>query len=467
MQMQACDVAVVGAGLSGSLTVINLLRCSTKPLRIVVFEKEQRRIGRGVAYSNAFDYQPLNVTVEGMTLFADKPLHFYDWLKEHKTDSLPKDFSPLSFVSRRWFGSYLNDQLDKAITTNSQHDVTFIKEEIVEATRRDGELVLQTSAQKLFSCNALILAIGNFQPATIPSEDLNYVYHPHYEPNPWRDGLVESIGANEKVLFVGSGLTMIDLLINLKLNGHAGKTFILSRNGRLPSLHKTYVKSKVNWNESDFHQGVLHLLKVVRAKVNELNCDWRNVIDSLREHTPYIWKNFSSDDKRIFFRRLRSFWDAHRHRVPEASHGLISDYIAQEQATMFAGKIQRIVQHNGGFIVTYQPKASTKAFSFFVHRLINCTGPESNYKNLNQPLVRDLLYKGYVQQDPTSLGLLTDNDGRLIDSHHKTHTDIFTLGPVRKGMEWESTALREIRLQAVALAETVLQATAKPRLANA
>src|SRR5688572_1156834 len=121
MQMQACDVAIVGAGLSGSLTVINLLRTSTKPLRIVMFEKEPRRIGRGVAYSNAFDYQPLNVTVEGMTLYADKPLHFYDWLKANKSSVLPNDFSPLSFVSRRWFGSYLSYELEQTLASHPQH----------------------------------------------------------------------------------------------------------------------------------------------------------------------------------------------------------------------------------------------------------------------------------------------------------------------------------------------------------
>lgn len=467
MKMQACDVAVVGAGLSGSLTVINLLKNSTTPLRIAVFEKEAKRIGRGVAYSNSFDYQPLNVPVEGMTLYADKPSHFYDWLKAHISSTLPNDFSPKSFVSRRWFGSYLALELEQTIASNPQHSVSFVKEEIVNATRNDDGWVLQTKSDYTFACSALVLAIGNFPPSTIPSEDLNYVYHPHYEPNPWRDGLVESIGAEEKVLFVGSGLTMIDLLINLKLNGHAGKTFVLSRNGMLPSLHKPYVKSGVHWNESDFHQGLLHLLKTVRAKASEANGDWRNVIDSLREHTPRIWKNFSSEDKRMFFRRLRSFWDAHRHRVPAASHAFVNEYIENGQARMFAGRIQRIVQHNGGFIVTHIPKSSTKPFSFFVHRLINCTGPESNYKNLNQLLVRDLLYKGYVQQDPTSLGLLTDNDGRLVDTHHHASTDLFTLGPVRKGMEWESTALREIRLQAHALAKTVLETVAEPRLAKA
>lgn len=465
--MQAFDVAVVGAGLSGSLTVINLLRASTKALRVAMFEKEAKRAGRGVAYSNSFDYQPLNVTVEGMTLYADQPLHFYDWLKANKRDALPHDFSPSSFVSRRWFGSYLSHELEQTIASHPQHNVTFVNEEITSAEKTSNGLVLQTVSQRAFRCNALVLAVGNFQPATIPSEDLNYVYHPHYEPNPWRDGLVDSIGVNDKVLFVGSGLTMIDLLINLKLNGHVGKAFVLSRNGKLPSLHKPYAKSKVEWDESDFHQGVLHLLKTVRAKIKSSNGDWRNVIDSMREHTPAIWKNFSTDDKKMFFRRLRSFWDAHRHRVPAASHALVNEYFESEQAKLLAGKIQRIVQHNGGFIVTYLPKTSTKPFSFFVHRLINCTGPESNYKNLNQPLVRDLLYKGYVQQDPTSLGLLTDNDGRLIDSHHKTHPDIFTLGPVRKGMEWESTALREIRLQAAALAEQVLNPIAKPSLANA
>ncbi|HZG01920.1 MAG TPA: FAD/NAD(P)-binding protein, partial [Chitinophagales bacterium] len=426
--MHAFDIAVIGAGLSGSLTVINLLNASTKPLRIGVFEREARRVGRGVAYSNAFDYQPLNVNVEGMTLYASEPLHFYNWLNANNTRyKLPDDFSTKSFVSRRWFGDYLQHELATGIAAHPQHTVQFVQAEVNAASRTPKGIALVANDGRSFQCRRVVLALGNFPPSTIPSDDLNYVHHPHYEPNPWRDGLLEAIGPEEKVLFVGAGLTMIDLLINLKEQGHRNMAYVISRSGLLPSLHQPYERKAIAWNTDDFHQGLLHLLKTVRSRIKSEaanGVDWRCVVDSLREHTPRIWRALSPDDKRMFFRRLRAYWDMHRHRVPPFSHGLVQDFLNGNKARLLAGRIQNIRQHNDGFLVSFRLKHSAGLSEFFVHRIVNCTGPESNFKNLNQALVRNLLYQGFVQQDSTALGLLADADGRLIDTHQRAQDDL-------------------------------------------
>jgi uncharacterized NAD(P)/FAD-binding protein YdhS len=92
--------------------------------------------------------------------------------------------------------------------------------------------------------------------------------------------------------------------------------------------------------------------------------------------------------------------------------------------------------------------------------VLNCTGPESNHRRLNDPLVRDLLARGVVHPDPLHLGLTTDANGRLEDATGRTPHALYTLGPCRKGSLWETTAVPEIREQAVALAELLVRQTA-------
>jgi hypothetical protein len=57
------------------------------------------------------------------------------------------------------------------------------------------------------------------------------------------------------------------------------------------------------------------------------------------------------------------------------------------------------------------------------------------------------------------MGVRTRN-GRLIDEHGNTEAPLWTLGALRRGELWESTAVPEIRAQALALATDVLDAIA-------
>jgi len=454
------DIGIVGSGLSGSLTLINLLTTATKPLRVVVFEKNKKRIGRGIAYSNDYVYQPLNVNVEGMTLYENEPLHFFRWILANvPTENLPDDFSRRSFVSRHWFGDYLSSELQNILDANPQHEVSFVYDEVTRVAQRHTLVDAITAHGDRYRFNRLVLALGNFLPATVASDDLNYVHQLGYEADPWRDGLLDDIALNEKVLFLGSGLTTVDLLINLKLREHDGQVYVLSRNGRLPSVHNDKEPQAVDWNENDFNQGLLHLLRVVRSRMTTAlrhGHDWRNVIDSLRVHTPAVWRNLSADDKRIFLQRLRVFWETHRHRMTPTSYRFLRESFDEDNIALVAGNVKNISVRKNGFIVTYRVKGP-QLRTLFVNRIVNCTGPESNYRNIDRPLVQGMLRDGLAAQDALSLGLLCDDRGRLINADRKVSDELYALGPLRRGVEWESTALREIRRQASDLASLLLE----------
>ena len=95
--------------------------------------------------------------------------------------------------------------------------------------------------------------------------------------------------------------------------------------------------------------------------------------------------------------------------------------------------------------------------------MINCTGPRHDVRTLGNPLLDELLRPredGALATVTTAgLGLNTEN-GRLVDEHGSTAAPLWTLGALRRGELWESTAVPEIRTQALALANDVLDAVA-------
>ena len=102
----ADHVVIVGAGFSGTLLAINLLRHQGP--RVTLVERRPEQLARGVAYSAAHPDHLLNVRAERMSALPDEPGHFVEWLaREGKGDRH-------SFVPRRIYGAYLRAMLDAA-----------------------------------------------------------------------------------------------------------------------------------------------------------------------------------------------------------------------------------------------------------------------------------------------------------------------------------------------------------------
>ncbi|MCP2775379.1 FAD-dependent oxidoreductase, partial [Salmonella enterica subsp. enterica serovar Typhimurium] len=76
----------------------------------------------------------------------------------------------------------------------------------------------------------VILAMGHLSPvAPLPGLD---ALGAAYINDPW-SGAVEHIGTDERVLILGSGLTMLDVVVDLARRGHRGPITALSRRGLL------------------------------------------------------------------------------------------------------------------------------------------------------------------------------------------------------------------------------------------
>lgn len=197
--------------------------------------------------------------------------------------------------------------------------------------------------------------------------------------------------------------------------------------------------------------------------------DWRAVIDSLRPQTQVLWRALTATEKKRFLRHLRPYWDSHRHRIAPEVAATISQVQQSRQLLFHAGCIQSYEEWDDGVDVTYRPRHQHELHTLRVDRVINCTGPECNYRRLQHPLMVNLLAAGLIRPDPLALGLEVNTNGALVGATGAASRQLFTLGPPQKGGLWETTAVPEIREQAQALAQHLLQslkAKAAPVLSN-
>ena len=77
------QIAIVGAGFTGSMTAVNLVRESNLPFKLLMIDKKQK-FNRGTAYDSYSSLHLLNVRASNMSAFPDDPEHFVNWLKNSK-----------------------------------------------------------------------------------------------------------------------------------------------------------------------------------------------------------------------------------------------------------------------------------------------------------------------------------------------------------------------------------------------
>jgi uncharacterized NAD(P)/FAD-binding protein YdhS len=71
---------------------------------------------------------------------------------------------------------------------------------------------------------------------------------------------------------------------------------------------------------------------------------------------------------------------------------------------------------------------------------------------VQEPFIKKLLETGLASYDPLRIGIGTDDLGRVIGASGESSPNLYALGPLRKATLWETTAVSEIREQALQLA---------------
>jgi uncharacterized NAD(P)/FAD-binding protein YdhS len=450
-------IAVIGAGFSGTLLALHLMRQCAPQIRVVLAERNAQ-FGRGTAYATGNSSHLLNVPASKMSAFQARPEDFLEWLQTRPPEELGDVTpSPTTFVPRSLFGRYVQDLLATEMrATVPCGRLDLVQDDVTDIEPRAGGLTLHFASGTTLPVDRAVLAVGNFPPSPPPVEDAAFYDTPFYRPDPWAADLLDGLDRDAPVMLIGTGLTTIDAVISLLDRGHRGPVTALSRRGLLPHDHITGPSSTALPENEHLPTRVNALTRFLRIRSQRADAAggrWQAVIDELRPLTTDIWQTMTLPDRQRFLRHLRPWWDTHRHRVAGPVAARIAAARESGQLRIVAGRIRRYAIGADGLVeVTYRPRFKDGLDTLQAGRVINCAGPESDFARIRDPLVRRLLDKGLVRPDPLSLGLDVTRNCALLDREGAISRRLFAIGPVTKGTFWEMTAVPDIRQQAEFLA---------------
>ena len=395
------------------------------------------RAGRGVAYSTTEDAHLLNVRAEGMSAWASEPDHFARRFAEVGGE-------PRGFAQRRLFGQYLGEILDEAVSGG--------RAEVVQATavgaQRNGDSWhVKFDDGSSVEADGVVLAVGNQEPEALGA--FAGVGN-RYIGNPWGDAArsaVQELASNGgAALLIGTGLTMVDLVLSLDAAGHRGRIVALSRRGLAPRSHSDFTPAPIEGDQ--LPEGLRGLLRWLRERSAEVG--WRAAIDSLRPHSHPLWQGLTVEEQRRFLRHARPWWDVHRHRIAPEVADTVARMVSDGQLEIIAGRIIGARETAAGVLVEYRRRGREVQQSDRFAYAFNCTGPLHSIAHSKDPLLRSLLDAGAVQPDHLGIGL--ELEGTCRAGEH-----LWAMGPLTKGRYWEIIAVPDIREQAAAVAADIEQ----------
>ncbi len=454
-------IAIIGGGFSGSALAINLLRRATSPLRIVLIERKPP-FGGGVAYGTKSPDHLLNVPANKMGIFPEEPEHFVRWLREHREEEgVPETFDENGFLPRRLYGAYVSARLNEAeAEAGDEVELTRVEAEVIDLEERSGGgAVLRFADGNDLAADQVVLALGNLPGAYPIPRPLAIYRSGRYVHVPWRADALGGIGPNDDVLLVGQGLTATDLIVELDRRGHRGTIHALSRRGARPQVHQPVDAYPSFIDEGGLPATARELVRRVRLEVRAAarrGIDWRGVVDSLRPHSAAIWQGFSGEERSAFLRYVRPIWEGHRHRIAPQLAEVLVRMEDEGRLKYHAGRLQTLDVDAAGVDAMFRRRGSIQHVALRVAKVINCTGPRTDYSKYQHPLFIHLLARGLIDHDPLALGINARPTGEVLRYRGDEVGWLFTLGAPLKGVLWETTAVREIREQAQALAERLL-----------
>jgi uncharacterized NAD(P)/FAD-binding protein YdhS len=449
------DLVIVGGRFCGAMVAVQLARTAPPNWRAALFDKTGT-FGKGVAYGTTFPLHLLNVPAGKMSAFPEAPNHFVDWLQRHpevRARFKISQFGSDSFLPRALYGAYIASLFEQTLL--ERPGFAAIAEEVVDLEASDGGTVcLTTASGRNVTAGKAVLALGNFPPGDPPTRDAHFHRSPHYLTNPWSPETLKAISHDDEIVILGSGLTCLDLLMQLHPRT-TGRIHVISRRGLFPQPHRPASPATRFISAEVSNRSLRQILRTARATIRNVEAiggDWRPVVDALRPHTASIWAQLSLVEKRRFVRHLRPYWESHRHRAAPTILALKDEMIRRKQLVLHRGRVTRLTDRREGILVWLHDRAAGYEKWIGGRYVVNCTGPECNYQKLKAPLLMNLFLRGLAHPDPLFQGLLTDARGALINYRGQVSSNIFTLGSPRRGTLLETTAVPELRAQAQELA---------------
>ncbi len=445
-------IAIIGAGFTGVALAAVLHRYARQPLEISLYEKTGQ-FGAGDAYRTPYSWHLLNARACDMSAFEDDHDHFMHWVEVHAAAYFEKGVPHgRQFLPRVLYHQYICSLMARIFQDESGLVKLFlVPDEVVNLEQMDGQVKLTMQDATSECYDQVVLAHGNNPPARLPctlSAKMNYI------SNPWDYTALKNIPADDSILIVGTGLSMVDAVMTLNHQHHHGKIYALSRRGLLPLPHSE-MSQACAFDALELPNKLLPMMRTIRAEAEKLSQqggDWRAIICQLRHHLPSLWVRLSPACKKQFLRHVLPYWNIHRHRVHEKIYAELMRMQLYKQLEVLSGRLVT-VEDQGADI---RLRGTDHVTHLSIKHVINCIGSSNDVNPAEQPLLGNLMQRGDICLDDLCLGLTTTENYALKMSSGQVLPRCYTLGPPLRGEIWETIAVPEIRKQCRGLAKLLL-----------
>ena len=179
------EIIIIGAGLSGTLLVINLLRSNSNQEFQIYWIDRNNKYNLGAAYSTNEEHL-LNVPVEKMGAFSNEPEHFLNWCRTNKISAQAGDYLP-----RKLYREYIHTILANEISkTGGKKKLKRIIGEAADININKNKAYVTVNESKELSGDKVVLALGNLPPKNPDTINKLYLRDIRYKPDPWKPDIL-------------------------------------------------------------------------------------------------------------------------------------------------------------------------------------------------------------------------------------------------------------------------------------
>lgn len=444
-------IAVVGGGFSGAAFALHLLRDFPDLAADIDIVEPRARLAGGLAYGTADPQHRINVAAARMAVFAEDPTHFDRWFRD--TGGLQDDPAAEApgvgvFPRRAAFGRYVETLLRETAAAARFARLRHVRDRAGAIDMAGGGWRVSLADGGSVAADLVVLAVGH-PPAAAPSPLAALAGDPGLLDDPWS---ALAVAPDARVLIVGSGLTMTDVVASLRAGGHRGRIVAVSRRGLLPRPRTRQPVQPRGMFAAPPSVSALALLRRVRAEMaagEAVGRPWEDVIDALRAQGRDVWGALPLPERRRLLRHLQPFWDAHRYQCAPQIDALLRREYASGGLRVLAASLRGAARRPAGIRVLVHPRGApaNDVTSLECDVVITCTGPAHRTAIAANPALRSLSQSGLIMSDPYGLGIAVDDQGRALSATGHALDTLRVVGPPARGTWGELMGLPQVSQQ--------------------
>lgn len=247
------SVAVIGMGYAGTWQTIYLLNNATQDMTIYEIEAIGYRRCGGIAYGECEPSHQVNLPPERQFGPHDNNQDYINWLNSADRSRWPQPFrdqigdkkvtAGSGEFPRELFKLYSTDRLVEAKTKAEERGINVKTIPIdgcaVAIDESKNRPVITLADGNTIETDVWVVATGH-GPAIVPPFMKGLSESERVVLDPWCKKTADRMAKrdkNERILYVGTGMTTYDLMIRDEAYGHTGKQVMMSRHGETHHIY--------------------------------------------------------------------------------------------------------------------------------------------------------------------------------------------------------------------------------------